>query len=86
MGGGRRAQAEFVGTDVAPDLASPHGSPSRANQIRDDHGAHEHSRGQQIGAAFDREFDVNQRPRMVHVRLRHQQGEVLAAKRGEDLR
>ena len=36
------------------------------------------SGGYEIGAAFDGEFDVNQPARMVHVRLRHQQGQILA--------
>jgi hypothetical protein len=35
--------------------------------------------------AFDRELDVNQPARMVHIRLRHQQGEILASERSQHL-
>src|ERR1700687_5826813 len=39
----------------------------------------------EVGAALDRELDVDQPARMIHVRLRHQQSEILAFQRSKDL-
>ncbi len=71
-------QAEFVNPDLVRDitptqLAQP-GMVTRA--VKGQPGLF----GCEIGAAFDGELDIDQPARMIHVRLRHQQGEILAFK------
>jgi hypothetical protein len=44
------------------------------------------SSSRKIGAAFDPEFHVDQFARMIHVGLCHQECQVLAPQRGQDLR
>src|SRR4051794_21746458 len=39
--------------------------------------------GREVSSALYREFDVDQAARMIHVGLRHQQGEILALQRGK---